>query len=320
MLLTPRAAQAAAPGAAASRSASAAEATEAGSQAPSPACRPIEAKAPRCGVSLPGPYLGDALRWPKADLPTRFLADLAAIPLNLPRWTGEDVGTFVLFATPVLFLMVGPDPVPDVQIQRWVQAIFGPREQRFQLWTPLGDVLVWSGIWSLVGAAWLHGTLAGAPEYLEMVSLMLEAFGLAQVYQLFFKFLLGREGPKDGDGLARIHGPAKFFELFPAGTPSGHVATLYALMGAAGTYWAKPWLYAALMGFGLLFSATIVIDDYHFVSDVLWGAAMGWYLGRWVVRHRARPSRSGVDAMAPAALLPAALPGGGVGLAAAWTF
>jgi hypothetical protein len=30
----------------------------------------------------------------------------------------------------------------------------------------------------------------------------------------------------------------------------------------------------------------MLIDDYHFLSDILWGAAEGYATGQWVVRHR----------------------------------
>jgi hypothetical protein len=54
-----------------------------------------------------------------------------------------------------------------------------------------------------------------------------------------------------------------------------------------------------------------VIDHRHFLSDSLWGAAMGFYVGRWVVRHR-ESSLAG-DTGAPAAratLVPLMLPDG----------
>jgi hypothetical protein len=37
---------------------------------------------------------------------------------------------------------------------------------------------------------------------------------------------------------------------------------------------------------GGLFCLSLFVDDYHFMSDVLWGASMGWAVGEWVVRHR----------------------------------
>jgi hypothetical protein len=39
-----------------------------------------------------------------------------------------------------------------------------------------------------------------------------------------------------------------------------------------------------LVGTGIAFH---VIEHKHFPSDSLWGAAMGWYVGQWVVKHRA---------------------------------
>jgi hypothetical protein len=231
-------------------------------------------------------WLGDQLRYPKATLPARFLADLPAIPVSLLSWQPADVAVLGGVTLAVVGLMVPMGPSLDVRLQQWSHRTFGRRTERFTLWTVQGDLLIWGSIWGATLGSLGYGWLADAPAPRETVSLMVEAFGLAQLYQLVFKLALGREGPMNGEGQGLIRGPAASLPLFPAGTPSGHVATLYAMVGVLVEYWQVPALTAALHVFGVAFAATIVMDDYHFVSDVLWGGALGYFLGRWVVHHR----------------------------------
>ncbi len=180
---------------------------------------------------------------------------------------------------------------------------------------------MWGGIWTVPAAALAYGWLTDDAALLESVSLMLEAFSMAQVWQVGIKLALGREGPRDGEGLGEFHGPPGFFRLFPAGTPSGHSAALYAMIGAASAYWDQPMLDVAMHLFGLAFCVTLVTDDYHFVSDVLWGAAMGYYTGRWVVRNRSTHYRFDAGALVPATVVPVVAPNSGsYGLALGWAF
>ena len=268
--------------------------------------------------------LGEQYRYPNLCLPLRFAADLLAIPAGLSRWEQEDFAIFAVYAGVVGALMT-PTPnlsglSPDTRLQRFIRGDL-PRNQAV-IWNRTGDPLVWAGIWAGAVGLLAYGWFAPDPSYLEAVSLMLEAFAISEVSQVGIKFVLGREGPKDGDGLGLFYGPAGFFRLFPAGTPSGHVASLYAMIGVLAAYWENPVLNAALHLFGLAFSVTIITDNYHFISDVVWGAAMGYYQGRWVVRNRSTHYRfEDSGRLVPAAVVPIVEPRSGTyGLSAAWSF
>ncbi len=241
-------------------------------------------------VPTPRFLLGDGLRYENAVLPLRVAADLVAIPAGIPHWEEEDWAWAITFGAPTVALMLPLEHPNDAHVQAWVRSQLGPKRL---VWTPLGEVAMWSGLWGTAAGFLAYGWWANEPRYVEQFSLMLEAFSVTQLYHVGFKLLLGREGPNDGEGLGVIHGPPGFFRLFPAGTPSGHVASLYAMVGSLDGYWANPWLSAAVHLFALSFATTVVLDNYHFVSDALWGAGMGYFIGRWVVRHRAGPKRAG---------------------------
>jgi membrane-associated phospholipid phosphatase len=161
-------------------------------------------------------------------------------------------------------------------------------QPRAKLWTKSGDAIIWTVISSALVGQWLYGWVRDQPLRMQMVSLMIEAMGVAQLYHLGIKLALGREGPDDGEGQGHIYGPGtRGFRLFPAGTPSGHAITAYAFLGVAVGFieerWARVFLHLGALAFG----ASLVIDNYHFASDVIFGAAAGYAIGRWVARHRA---------------------------------
>lgn len=250
---------------------------------------------PRRGV-----LLGDEWRYSSRDhrlglialdALERFGADLVAIPANFfTTWTHDDYALLATAGGGVLALMVGADPL-DAQLQRAVHAAFGLPGQRFTVWTTAGDVAVWATIGGAAVAAFLTGWFLRRDDLVELMVLMLEAFAVSEVFHLVPKLLLGRDSPTSAGGRAELHGPAGAARIFPGGTPSGHAASVYAMMGVASAWFDEPWLTAVLQAVGLVFCATLLVDDYHFASDLLWGATMGWELGQWVVRHRASQAR-----------------------------
>lgn len=233
-----------------------------------------------------GVLLGDQFRWEHSNVVKRTLVDVVAIPANAPHWSAEDWVQFAGWSAAIGTLMFAGDPVLDVQLDHWFHQnldsaipLVWSHPMQLVLWSSIA--LTGGGIW---GWAWLtdnHGVAQG-------ISLMAEALAVSQVYHVAFKLLIGREGPEDGQGNAEILGPAHSLALYPAGTPSGHAATLFSLMSAAFAYFGPPVLVQAtgyvLVG-GLL--SLHVINHKHFLSDSLWGSAMGWYIGQWVVKNRA---------------------------------
>lgn len=265
----------------------------------------------------PGLFLGDEFRYGNKMLPLRVLADLAAIPASMATWEGPDWAAFSLVTITTASLMTPFDFPLDARIQHRIHEVLGP--DHFRVWTPLGDVLVNGAIYGSVAGVLAYGLLKDDARAVQLASLSVEAFAVTQAFHLTFKLLLGREGPRNGDGLGQIFGPSASFRLFPAGTPSGHTASLYALLGVATAYVDNLPLSLALHAFGLAFATTIILDDYHFVSDVIWGGAMGFAIGQWVVHHRANASVSHGKSRPLFMVVPMVSPKGS-GLAAGFTF
>jgi hypothetical protein len=282
----------------------------------------VTAPALTAHAAEPGPFLGERYRFDEMPILKRLVYDVAAIPANVPSWGVGDWAQLAFWGSAVTVLMYPADPSLDVRLDtRFREGLSGRTPL---VWTDPMQITLWGGV--IVGGlgTWWWAMHTGHRDVWQGMSLMGEALAVTQVYHLTFKFLLGRDGPGDGDGQGRFLGPMNAFRVYPAGTPSGHAGTLYSMMAAGFAYFDPPWW---VQGAGHLLVGSVVafhvVDLRHFASESLWGAAMGWYVGRWVVRHRASWKFGDAPREAPDDLDLAVVPivaGGTGGLALAGRF
>ncbi len=230
-------------------------------------------------------WTGDRYRYGEAGVFERALLDLVAIPASAPTWTTRGWLELGGVSVVTVGLMLPLDPSLDVRLDQyvysdmsWLPHIWG-MEMQVPLWT--GLAVGSTGLW---GAAWLLDW----PREAQAMSLAAEALAVNQVYHLGMKLPLGREGPENGDGLGLVLGPTESFRLFPAGTPSGHAATLFSFLAVLDAYYRPPLALSVPLHVGLSgLIAMHALNHKHFISDSFWGAAQGYAIGRWVVKHRA---------------------------------
>jgi membrane-associated phospholipid phosphatase len=206
---------------------------------------------------------------------------LAAVPASVVAWDAHDWTRFAALAVPTVALMVPPNPSLDARFQTWLNKNEQPWADTFffKLKTiPISISLAVYGA-AIFGTSWaLHDE-----DVFEFGSLSVEALLVTQFFHITTKLLLGREGPyQDRNG--SFHGPTEFH--FPGGTPSGHAATTYAVLTVMAEYWDKLPLHVLAHAVGIYVSMSLVYERAHFLSDVIWGAPMGYFIGRWIVRHR----------------------------------
>ncbi len=249
----------------------------------------------------PTPLLQNRYRYGALGLVPRAALDLVAIPASMLRLDGTDWLLFGTVTASTVGMMWPAGPSPDVRFQRWItrhrsdtaDALL-PRVTSVEMAAAvLGTPLVMQlGSWAF-----------SDPRLQEMASLELEAVGLTQTFHVTSKVLVGREGPDSGRSLGLVHGPT--IRYFPFGTPSGHVASFTAMVAVGAEYYDSWPLRAVAIVGGTWFGAALVYRQQHFVSDIFWGAPMGYAVGAWVVRHRSsrfRYTREGV--LGRVALLP----------------
>lgn len=284
-----------------------------------------------------GLFLGDDWRyqhttpWPwLRGLVLRTLADLVSIPSTVVSWSVGDWAVFAAVTAPTIAAFVPIDGrSADARLQDVLHQTRGAncgvapasstvcqtsRPASFHLWTPPSNLAI--GLTQVLTplTLMLVGGLAGNEKLLEASTLAAEALLVAQAYHATLKLLTGREGVLHGSGAGGFFGPTRL--SFPDGFPSGHSASLFALIGAYSTYVDAPWLHVLLLGVGGALATWLVLDDYHFASEVFFGAATGYLVGRWVARHRAALPTTGVTWQAVTPVLSVS----GVGLASSWTF
>lgn len=239
--------------------------------------------------------LGDGLRYGEAWLPVRIVYDIPAIPVSAFYHQPENAKLTLAVALIVVALMLPTDPSPDVRIQNWVQQELRS-EELDTFFERMHSQDLAAGILVILATTLGVGWLTDSPKLQQWGSLMAESMADAQVYHLFSKFLIGREGPGQGSGLGKVGGPPLAVEFFPSGTPSGHAATVCAASAATIDFWGIPALDVVSYAACLYTSVSVIYVNQHYISDVIWGAPMGFFIGRWVLYYR-----SGLGTLRPPA-------------------
>lgn len=273
-----------------------------------------------------GAFTGEQWRYRRAtlfsDLLLRTAADLVAIPSGAPWWGPSEWVLFYGTVGSTVALSVGR-PSLDVQFHGFVQNELLGGPGHLVMWGMAGDLIIWSITGAATVAVLLYGLITGHEASTETAALMIEAFAVAQIYHNLIKLLVGRAGPKRPDLEGQYFGPVEAVKFWPAGTPSGHMASMYALLSVIMYSVDHPAVWVGLNAFALVFGATLVGDNYHWLSDVTLGAAIGFCVGRWVVQHRSTHYVYG-EAEPPSpikvSLMPVVLPGTGAGLGVVGTF
>jgi membrane-associated phospholipid phosphatase len=221
-------------------------------------------------------------RYPDTNLFERAATDLWSIPGSAVTWSGADWARFGAVAVPVAVLSWPNNNPMDVRFQDWVDD-----HKQSTLSSALFKVptnVMSEATVGVMGAYWGAAWLTDDPELRELVSLTSEALVVGQTYHVTTKVMLGREGPGQGTGRGQYHGPTTRY--FPGGTPSGHLLTPAVLSGVVSEYY-DSWTLRAVSIAGLTYMAAgSVYHDQHYLSDVIWGATMGYGIATWVVHHR----------------------------------
>lgn len=229
------------------------------------------------------PWLhGPAYRTDRLPVYERIFTTGFAIPAGVGGWDGADWLATAAVGTTTVGLMWPAGPSADVRLERWLARKRGGVGD--DLFIHARTIPITIGIAAFTATTAGIGWAADSAELLEYTELMIEALGVAQTYHLVFKLLLGRQSPYQGNGQGDMHSLAKV--SFPGGTPSGHALSMYVIGTVAAYYWDTWYLHVLSHMVGLYFAAALTYSGQHFVSDVVWGGAMGYAVARWTVRHR----------------------------------
>ena len=146
-------------------------------------------------------------------------------------------------------------------------------------------------ITGLASDYWLDGAIGGKGELRTLGRLVGQSLTYSGLVAVILRSLIGRERPNEADPEERNHWDVDFFnwDASENAFPSGHTTIVFAISTAIAEY-LDTWLARAVMysaaGIG---TYTRFISDGHWTSDIVAGAALGYFSGRYVVdRERAR--------------------------------
>jgi membrane-associated phospholipid phosphatase len=150
----------------------------------------------------------------------------------------------------------------------------------------IGNPLVHIG---MAGMVYGGGVLAGSQKWQETGKMLGEAVLLADAATLVLKVSIGRGRPYVNGDRGSFK-PLQFDSDYDS-MPSMHTASSFAaasiMSDASESLWAKAAYYSAATVVGL----SRMVDDQHWASDVILGAAIGELCGRIVARHHANGKR-----------------------------
>lgn len=133
-------------------------------------------------------------------------------------------------------------------------------------------------LYPIAAGFYFLGNLADSPKSREVGALGAEALTDSLIVVSILKEISRRERPDEGFGNGRF---------FVGGTsfPSGHAIMSWSLASViAHEYHKTPLVPITVYGLATLVSASRFSGRKHFASDIVSGAGMGWFIGRYVYR------------------------------------
>ncbi|MFT3842257.1 MAG: phosphatase PAP2 family protein [Myxococcaceae bacterium] len=289
-----------------------------------------------------GAFVGDDFRYRQTGffgwwqgVLTRPFIDLASIPTSLVTWDRwEWTAALVTLGSSVAMAVPVEGRSLDSRIQDGLHQSLGvncdydrdatfcspPPRHGFHIWHGGAYDAAIIGVVTGLPLALLFSAALGHHEPLvEAGALAIEAFLVTEAYHISTKLLLGREAPLSNGGAGAFHGPT--LKYWPDGWPSGHAGTLFSIATVYGEYFENPYLEALLLSIAGVLSVFLVLDDAHFTGEVIAGAALGYFTGRWVVRHRSSHYHTDDDGLPVKLVSVAPMQGAGLsGLALTFAF
>ncbi|MEW6356999.1 MAG: phosphatase PAP2 family protein [Planctomycetota bacterium] len=186
----------------------------------------------------------------------------------LGLWSGENL-------VPNLIVLGGAGGLTAVSIDEWdrpVRRHFDERRDRLEGWDEVGNVLGHPGThWGVMGLFYTYAKLSDDPTTLETSKRLAEALILNDLTTLVLKLSTGRNRP-NGDHFS---------------FPSGHVSSSFALAAVLDGMYGH-WVGMPLYAVGAFVGLSRLDARQHHLSDVIFGAALGYVFGRTVTKVRER--------------------------------
>ena len=174
--------------------------------------------------------------------------------------------------------------------------------------TDLSRMGQWYAVFPFAGGVFAAGLFSDSPKLKETGLESLEALADADIVVNVVKVVARRQRPGDGDHSGHFEkGGSSFY--------SGHSTQAWALASViADEYGNHKWVPVLAYSYATAVSASRVLAQAHFLSDVFVGGATGFFIGRYVVHtqkvHRDHLRPGHAHWLSPSAISPSFGPAG----------
>jgi membrane-associated phospholipid phosphatase len=242
-------------------------------------CRPMP---------MPGPQRGQADRITTGYIKGYF-TDSGAMLASPLHWDGSDwlKAGLLIGATSGLYLA-------DADIRNFAQRNQSATGDKF---ATVGNALG-NPFYTLppLGLFYLYGHLAEDAKARQTSLLAVESLVISSAFTWTLKFATQRPRPFTGEAPTTWNGPG--FKSSDPSFPSGHAQSAFSIASVvAEEYGDNPYVPPIAYGLAALTGFARIYDNKHWASDVFFGGAIGYLVGKTVVRYQKTQSNSALKVL-----------------------
>lgn len=214
-----------------------------------------------------------------------YITDTGKMIASPAKWDGSDwltAGLIVGATTGVYFA--------DADIRKFAQRNQSSTGDKFAV---VGNALG-NPLYTLppLGLFYLYGHINEDPKARRTSLLAVESLAISGAFTWTLKLATQRPRPYTGESSTTWNGPG--LKTNPA-FPSGHTPASFSIAAViAEEYGNNPYVPAIAYGLATLTGLSRIYDDKHWASDVVFGAAIGYFVGKSVVRYHTASSDTAV--------------------------
>ena len=140
-----------------------------------------------------------------------------------------------------------------------------------------------------LGILYLYGHFTDDPKARRTSLLAAESLAISGLFSELLKMASQRPRPQTGESSSKWYGPRLKSEGMSF--PSGHTTAAFSLASViAEEYGTNPYVPPLVYGLASLTAFARVYDNKHWASDVFFGGAIGYFVGKTVVRYHTQSS------------------------------
>ncbi|MCP2520102.1 phosphatase PAP2 family protein [Candidatus Aminicenantes bacterium AC-708-M15] len=221
-------------------------------------------------LTTPFQSIAEEYKLNKDFIPNLF-RDSAEVFTSPKKWGKEDLMKFGAVTGITLFLYIS-----DEKIQNWfISNRTNTTDEISKFVRNFGNGYYLTGI---LGGIYVMGEILDEKSLRRTALLGLESFIISGTIVSGIKILVGRMRPSATNN-ANVFSPFRFSSKYHS-FPSGHSATAFAVATAISEQSKNVLIDITAYSIACLVALSRVNDNYHWASDVFFGSALGYFIGK----------------------------------------